>query len=95
MVLFGLSRQGGVSQRRERKKEAELRGTIGIERRGNRCAPKNDHPFFNLFLFTRLSLLLSLSPRYRYPYVTGTSVLGLVFDGGVMLASDTLGKRGR
>lgn len=35
---------------------------------------------------------LSPLPQNRYPYVTGTSVLGLVFEGGVMLASDTLGE---
>lgn len=30
----------------------------------------------------------------QYPYVTGTSVLGLVYEGGVMLAADTLGAYG-
>jgi 20S proteasome subunit beta 7 len=30
----------------------------------------------------------------QYPYVTGTSVLGVVYDGGVMLAADTLGAYG-
>lgn len=32
--------------------------------------------------------------RTRYPYVTGTSVLGLTFKGGVMVAADTLGSYG-
>lgn len=32
--------------------------------------------------------------RTLYPTVTGTSVLGLTFDGGVMLAADTLGSYG-
>lgn len=27
----------------------------------------------------------------RYPYVTGTSVLGITYKDGVLLASDTLG----
>ena len=27
----------------------------------------------------------------RYPYVTGTSVLGISYKDGVLLASDTLG----
>lgn len=27
----------------------------------------------------------------RHPMVTGTSVLGITFDGGVMIAADTLG----
>jgi len=30
----------------------------------------------------------------QYPYVTGTSVLGVVYKGGVMLAADTLGAYG-
>ena len=30
----------------------------------------------------------------RYPVTTGTSVLGVAFDGGVMLAADTLGSYG-
>ena len=28
----------------------------------------------------------------RDPYVTGTSVLGITFKGGVMIAADTLGE---
>ncbi len=31
------------------------------------------------------------SPPCRDPYVTGTSVLGIVYQDGVMLAADTLG----
>ncbi len=34
------------------------------------------------------------STRTQTPYVTGTSVLGVVYDGGVMLAADTLGSYG-
>ena len=30
----------------------------------------------------------------RYPYVTGTSVLGITYKDGVLLASDTLGGQG-
>lgn len=30
----------------------------------------------------------------RYPYVTGTSVLGITYADGVLLASDTLGSYG-
>ncbi len=33
-----------------------------------------------------------LTSRPRRPIVTGTSVLGVTFDGGVMLAADTLGR---
>ena len=33
-------------------------------------------------------------PNYRSPVTTGTSVLGLIFDGGVMLAGDMLGSYG-
>jgi 20S proteasome subunit beta 7 len=32
--------------------------------------------------------------RTLTPYVTGTSVLGVVYEGGVMLAADTLGSYG-
>ncbi len=32
------------------------------------------------------------APECRYPYVTGTSVLGITYKDGVLLASDTLGK---
>lgn len=28
---------------------------------------------------------------YRYPITTGTSVLGICFNGGVAIAADTLG----
>lgn len=36
----------------------------------------------------------SATTRTTQPMVTGTSVLGLVYDGGVMLAADTLGSYG-
>ena len=31
---------------------------------------------------------------YRYPSTSGTSVVGLIYDGGVMLAADSLGSYG-
>ncbi len=37
----------------------------------------------------------TLSPTVsRYPYVTGTSVLGITYKDGILLASDTLGAWG-
>jgi 20S proteasome alpha/beta subunit len=34
----------------------------------------------------------SIFPYRRYPYVTGTSVLGITYKDGVLIACDTLGK---
>lgn len=40
----------------------------------------------------RQSLLKLLVFFTRYPTTTGTSVLGVKFDGGVLMAADTLGQ---
>lgn len=53
---------------------------------------------FVVFLSDKTSLQLQLQERLTYvvllrstPYVTGTSVLGITYKDGVMLAADTLG----
>ena len=48
----------------------------------------------NILLWSRAAWHLSIgcSALRRDPYVTGTSVLGIVYKDGVMLAADTLGE---
>lgn len=41
--------------------------------------------------FQSLSAYVAVSMS-RQPYVTGTSVLGLIYEGGVLIAADTAGK---
>lgn len=43
-----------------------------------------------LYLFTHLQLIMAGRQHTTRPMVTGTSVVGLVYDGGVLLAADTL-----
>ena len=48
----------------------------------------------NTFLCTKILLLIRtycFRVGFRHPMVTGTSVLGITFNGGVMIAADTLG----
>lgn len=46
------------------------------------------------FLVLGLSLTESCFVPYRQPITTGTSILGVAFEGGVMLAGDMLGSYG-
>ena len=60
-------------------------------RRPGACAYMN---LQNILLWSRAAWHLSVgcSALRRDPYVTGTSVLGIVYKDGVMLAADTLGE---
>lgn len=47
------------------------------------------HLAFHFLFLTNLRLF-----HFRHPTVTGTSVMGIIFKDGIMLAADTLGSYG-
>jgi len=52
-----------------------------------------DHLFILLYSQEAPSHSILSFAYHRYPYVTGTSVLGITYKDGVLIACDTLGKQ--